>query len=535
MYRTPPNTQPLHLAFPARSQEAVHQFFVRALKAGAKFHGEPRTRDDSTSNKDSTYFSAAVLDFDGNSIEAVHRSSSSSSPSSSAGAGPAKSEVSVSPRGGGLLLENGGAGAGAGSVVSKASGAGGSVKPGSSSIVSGASRGTGGTGSYYAAPKSEAAVSKSGSSAAPAPRGSGGAPGPTTYIVPSAPQKAQPQPQTGEDGKTAKTIVGTLVGAAAGAAIAYAMTKGEGESEEDASGDGRGYPQLVASQSQSQLQGPVHPQGEYRVIEAPAQSTTYSTPRPQLARSTTSKSKNPRASTVYDGSGGGEGAEFYYVNGDDGQYYRRASEGSVAYYPSSELPLRALEYHHQPEAEVEPCNPPTLISSFTERSRRSASAAGGSDRNLKGGSVYSSSTIKPPKSTASSRKEQPDSQSQFQSQTGRSAAASSRKDQPDTQSQTGKSAASTKTAKTKSSTQTARNVPLPETSTPTASAASSKRSYRTTKSGASARNVPLPESVVGGSSAGYSHSHSKAGASGFSRRSSRFDEPVRPADSVSQV
>jgi hypothetical protein len=58
-----------HVAFAAPSRAAVQDFFVAALKAGGKIHGEPCVRDASG------YYSAAVIDFDGNSIEAVHRPS----------------------------------------------------------------------------------------------------------------------------------------------------------------------------------------------------------------------------------------------------------------------------------------------------------------------------------------------------------------------------------------------------------------------------------------------------------------------------
>ena len=56
-----------HVAFPATSQRAVRDFFSAALKAGGKFHGEPAQRDAHG------YYSAAIIDFDGNSIEAVYR------------------------------------------------------------------------------------------------------------------------------------------------------------------------------------------------------------------------------------------------------------------------------------------------------------------------------------------------------------------------------------------------------------------------------------------------------------------------------
>ena len=56
-----------HVAFPAASQRAVRDFFSAALKAGGKIHGEPAQRDANG------YYSAAIIDFDGNSIEAVFR------------------------------------------------------------------------------------------------------------------------------------------------------------------------------------------------------------------------------------------------------------------------------------------------------------------------------------------------------------------------------------------------------------------------------------------------------------------------------
>ena len=56
-----------HVAFNAPSSRAVGQFFSAALKAGGKFYADPAVRDRTG------YYSAAVIDFDGNSIEAVYR------------------------------------------------------------------------------------------------------------------------------------------------------------------------------------------------------------------------------------------------------------------------------------------------------------------------------------------------------------------------------------------------------------------------------------------------------------------------------
>lgn len=57
-----------HIAFAAPSRSAVDAFFSAALKAGGQIHGEPAVRDQETG-----YYSAAVLDFDGNAIEVMHR------------------------------------------------------------------------------------------------------------------------------------------------------------------------------------------------------------------------------------------------------------------------------------------------------------------------------------------------------------------------------------------------------------------------------------------------------------------------------
>ena len=56
-----------HVAFPAVSHTAVQDFFAVSLGAGGKIYGEPATRDQYG------YYSAAVIDPDGNSIEAVYR------------------------------------------------------------------------------------------------------------------------------------------------------------------------------------------------------------------------------------------------------------------------------------------------------------------------------------------------------------------------------------------------------------------------------------------------------------------------------
>ncbi|PIG90154.1 glyoxalase family protein [Aspergillus arachidicola] len=294
-----------HVAFPAPSKDAVGQFFIHALKAGGKIHGEPKTRD-----SESGYYSAAIIDVDGNSIEAVYRPSSSS----------ARSEVSRSAL---ALLENGSAvSKTAPSIVSKATSKASSVKPES-----------------VAPPRSEARsyVSKATTAverAAPSVISREVQPAPSpTYVVHHTTQKT-------DDGKAAKTIVGTLIGAAAGAAIAYAMSKGDSEPSETTPPPQytpRDFAQLI---SPSQAQSPSQELQGFRAIEAPPARSVYSHSevRPTLTRSVTSK--NPRASTIYEGSEfiprGGGGSVYLDQNG------RRASEGSV--YSGSDYPIRAIEY-----------------------------------------------------------------------------------------------------------------------------------------------------------------------------------------------
>jgi catechol 2,3-dioxygenase-like lactoylglutathione lyase family enzyme len=59
----------LEIALPARDAGAVHSFYGTAVAAGARAEWEPGVRPEY--NRD--YFAARVLDFDGNSLEAVFR------------------------------------------------------------------------------------------------------------------------------------------------------------------------------------------------------------------------------------------------------------------------------------------------------------------------------------------------------------------------------------------------------------------------------------------------------------------------------
>ena len=60
----------LEIALPASDAGSVHSFYGTAIAAGARSDWEPGIRPEY--NRD--YYSARVLDFDGNSLEAVFRS-----------------------------------------------------------------------------------------------------------------------------------------------------------------------------------------------------------------------------------------------------------------------------------------------------------------------------------------------------------------------------------------------------------------------------------------------------------------------------
>jgi len=58
---------PCHIAFRAKSQEQVQEFYEAALKAGGKCNGAPGLRPHYTEN----YYAAFVIDPSGHNIEAV--------------------------------------------------------------------------------------------------------------------------------------------------------------------------------------------------------------------------------------------------------------------------------------------------------------------------------------------------------------------------------------------------------------------------------------------------------------------------------
>ncbi|EAU31000.1 conserved hypothetical protein [Aspergillus terreus NIH2624] len=363
-----------HVAFPAPSKDAVGAFFISALKAGGKIHGEPKTRD-----SDSGYYSAAVIDFDGNSVEAVYRPGLSS----------ARSEVSRPAL---ALLENAPASA-AGSVVSKAT---------SVSATSKAS----------SVRRSEA---RSAVSRAPTEHHRGLPAAPSTTSTSTRSIQQQPPPQTptyvvhttqkSDDGTTAKTIVGTLIGAAAGAAIAYAMSKGDADSSESHHPPSTAPPQYSPPRIPPAHHRPTAPwacsKSTLRAFEAPA----------------------PPGSTLL----------------------RRQQQRAPAQPPAArDIPLRAIEYPPPLDGSAAhyPCDRSTLISSFPEKSRA-----------FDGGSVYSSSTIKASKANGNYSQTIYEVDEERHSHTSRrSSATSHRSSRSHAQSHAGGSSAS----------RSPRHIPLPE-------------------------------------------------------------------------
>lgn len=544
------------------------------MKAGGKIHGEPKLRDPG-----SGYYSAAVIDSDGNSVEAVYRPSISSARSEATGP-----DIP--------LLESG-------SVVSKASSRASSAKPESIAPPRSEARSS--------VSKATTAVDRAAPSEYSVPPSEKPAPSVTTrevhqpvssptYVVNHTTHTTQTQ-KSDDGNPTAKTIVGSLIGAAAGAALAYAWTS-SGDSESPSS-ESTAPPQhsphewaalpSPGSQAPSQAQEP----GFFRAIEAAPAKSTYSQSefRPTLTRSVTSK--NPRASTIY------EGTEYAPPKSQVGSVYtdengRRASDGSV-YSGIKDLPLRAIEYAPSVRSESQHGNSkaPSLISSFVDQSRAM------NDDNR---SVYSSSTAKPSKANYQDDRScyyAPSNHSSASKSKAGGSTASSNRTARNIPLPEGSVASFTSYRSGAKSGVSARDVPLPKGSVassyrsgakshvsardvplPEGSVASSYRSgaksyvsardvplpqgsvasFSTSRSGAkshvSARDVPLPESVVGvdvnthvtpddsisqidvgddDRKSSYSAHRSKTGGSRASKPASKFNEPVRPSDSVSQI
>jgi hypothetical protein len=165
-----------HIAFTANSRTAVRDFYSAALTAGGRPNGSPACR-----NELDGHFNAAVLDFDGNSVEVVYKNGPDVRDD---GTVVGHSRVMTYERTVTTSYRER-----EGSVVSKAP----SVK--APSVIS-------------KAPSLARSATEPAMVSQPAP------------AAPAAPNN---------DG-AAKTLVGTLLGAAAGAAVAYAMVRSERDS-----------------------------------------------------------------------------------------------------------------------------------------------------------------------------------------------------------------------------------------------------------------------------------------------------------------
>ena len=371
-----------------------------------------------------------------------------------------------------------------------------------------------------------------------------------------------------DDGtKTAKAIVGTLLGAAAGAAVAYAMVKGESQSSEPAMfASPVGAATTAPPYSQQQQQQPSAPipvptraqePPHYRAIDGPAANSVFS------LYSHSAPSKNARAETLYEDNN-------YYpletVYSNESAGIRRSSSGSI--YGARELPIRAIEYAPKTRSRTFPYHP-SFISSFADKSR-----------NIDEETEFSESTAKPAKpSHSSSRASHANHSSHTTSHASPHASShsshaththhgthsshhSSRCSHHSSHHSRGTQRTSIRESKSQTGGSSHFNIPLPDGSMATFTAYSSHP-----KSVRSPRYIPLPESVTNASTIFLDNvdvdtqitpqdSISQAGGEGrsipgrsrnsrrsshskitshSSKHSSKFDEPVKPSDSISQV
>lgn len=211
----------------------MRNFYTAALTAGARPHGSPATRD-----SENGVFNAAVLDFDGNSIEVMYRENVDPMDDSQSVGGFSRVLTWRKSVSGSLRDEE--------SVVS-----GSSVKTATRTVVP------------YQPPKSAGP----GSVIAPSVKAESVAPSVArTQSAPIVPRvsKEELNPELMADAG-ARKIIGTLIGAAAGAAVAYAMVKSERDSakEEKAA--------IAASQAASQKAPSVKAPSQKASSVAPSQ------------------------------------------------------------------------------------------------------------------------------------------------------------------------------------------------------------------------------------------------------------------------
>lgn len=257
---------PTHIAFAADNAQAVRHCYIAALNAGGSGSGKPGKR-----SGDCHCFNAAVTDLDGNTIEFIYRE-------------PAASQAQVAPP--------------APSRVEswQQDVARSSVNDDLRSLSSRAER---------AKSRVQTALDVA-SSASKSMKGSTApAPGIT---------RSRTEPVTSRPDNGGKTIVGTLLGAAAGAAFAYAMVSSERENARDeeafASSSRSKPPSMKDARSRSNYEGSTiskkssrsskQPERSMRAIEAPR----YDNDEIQdvLSRYTSSRRPLPQRSNTYDAS-----------------------------------------------------------------------------------------------------------------------------------------------------------------------------------------------------------------------------------------
>jgi hypothetical protein len=389
----------------------------------------------------------------------------------------------------------------------------------------------------------------------------------TTYEQPVQYHPIPVPPQTDNGGTTAKAIIGTLLGATAGAAIAYAMVKGDSSSSQPPPAASQAATQFAPHQPIVSMMTPasaIQESPAYRALEAPPPRSAFTANDAISAFSRSISSRNPRADTIY------EDTEYYppitgpagTVYSQEGSGIRRSSSGSI--YATRDIPIRAIEYPPaKARSQCYPCNPSTFISSYADKSRnRELEVDGETDF----GSI---STVKPAKSQHSHRTPSHHSRpsahhhhhhhSPHHSNVSRSS------------SHRAKAYARSVPESVHSVTRSAQDIALPE------SMASFSLSSTTSKKGgsiSSPHHIPLPASATPStvfldavdvdthitpddsiSQVGDNHSHSASGRSRHSHRSSksggggsshasgkrsvaredRFDDPIKPSDSISQV
>jgi hypothetical protein len=234
-----------HIAFTAPTRTAVRDFYAAALTAGARPNGAPASRCD-----EDGHFNAAVLDLDGNSIEVVFKNG-------------------ADIRDDGTVIQHSRVITWQRSVHESYSD--------NRSVVSSRTR----PAPSEVASKAESVASKA----------------PTVARSVSEPIAVPHVTTTTDNGDgAAKTLIGTLLGAAAGAAVAYAMVRSERDSAKKESDFGAfydaknivrtaaGYVAQASSQPKQPLQDPQHnnetaaptPEPVHRNIDA--QSYHSSTP-----------------------------------------------------------------------------------------------------------------------------------------------------------------------------------------------------------------------------------------------------------------